>query len=183
MPMPGYNAAAMSTARFEIHVRHAVPADAAALCDILNAIIMAGGTTAMEDPLSLAAFTGCFLEGERFLACFVAEDTLTSRPLGFQSLSRHPGLPTDWADIGTFARSEVRTRGAGTALFARSKIWAGERDVVAINAAIRADNQSGLAYYEKMGFRNYQIVKGVPLRDGTPVDRIFKCHAMKRSRS
>jgi putative intracellular protease/amidase len=143
MPTPGYNAATMSTARPEIRVRHAVPADAAALCDILNAIIMAGGTTAMEVPLSLVAFTGYFLGGERFLACFVA----------------------------------------GTALFARSKIWAGERDVVAINAAIRADNQSGLAYYEKMGFRNYQIVKGVPLRDGTPVDRIFKCHAMKRSRS
>jgi RimJ/RimL family protein N-acetyltransferase len=166
----------MSSARPEIRVRHAVPSDAAPLCEMLNAIIKIGGTTALEVPLSLAEFSGYFLEGERFLSCFVAEDSLTSRPLGFQGLSRHPELPEDWADIGTFARSEPKTAGAGTALFTQTKTWAGERDLAAINAAIRADNQGGLAYYEKMGFRKYQVAKGVPLRDGTPVDRIIKCY-------
>jgi RimJ/RimL family protein N-acetyltransferase len=160
--------------RPEIRVRHAVPGDAAPLCEILNTIIGIGGATVLEIPLSLVEFSGYFLEGERFLVCFVAEDLPTSRQLGFQGLSRHPELPDDWADIGTFAQIEPRTPGVGTALFAHTKAWASERELAAINAAIRADNHGGLAYYEKMGFRNYQIAKGVPLRDGTPVDRVLK---------
>jgi RimJ/RimL family protein N-acetyltransferase len=169
----------MSAARPEIRVRHAAPGDAAPMCEILNAIIRIGGTTALQVPLSLAEFSGYFLEGERFLSCLVAEDSLTSRHLGFQGLRRHPELPKDWADIGTFVRSEHKIQGVGTALFTQTKIWAGDRSVAAINAAIRADNQGGLAYYEKMGFRNYQVAKGVPLQDGTPVDRIFKCYLVR----
>lgn len=169
----------MSAVRPDIRVRHAVPGDVPPLCEILNAIIKIGGTTALEIPLSLTEFSGYFLEGERFLSCFVAEDSLTSQQLGFQGLSRHPELPKDWADIATFAKSEPKTRGIGTALFTQTKIWAGTHDLTAINAAIRADNQSGLAYYEKMGFRIYQVAKGVPLRDGTPVDRIFKCYLVR----
>jgi RimJ/RimL family protein N-acetyltransferase len=162
-----------------IRVRGAVVGDAPGLCEILNAIIRIGGTTAMEVPLSLAEFISCFLEGERFLSCLVAEDPLTSRQLGFQSLSRHPGLPGDWADIATFAGSEPKVSGVGTALFTQTKHWAGNTDLAAINAAIRADNKAGLAFYEKMGFRNYRIDQGVPLRDGTPVDRVFKRYLVR----
>jgi GNAT superfamily N-acetyltransferase len=170
----------MSAERPEIRVRHAVMSDAPALCEMLNAIIRIGGTTALEVPLSVAGFVGDFLEGEHFLSCFVAEDSRTSRPLGFQSLSRHPGLPEYWADIGTFAKSEPKTQGVGTALFTRMKIWAAERDVAAINAAIRADNRGGLAFYEKMGFRTYRVYQAVPLLDGTPVDRIFKSYILRQ---
>jgi hypothetical protein len=175
-----YNRFTMSAESPEIRVRHAVMGDAPALCEILNTIIRIGGTTAMEAPLSLAEFIGNFLEGERFLSCLTAEDSLNSRHLGFQGLSRHPKLPEDWADIATFARGEPRTPGVGTALFMQTKIWVAEHDIAAINAAIRADNESGLAYYEKIGFRTYQVARGVPLRDGTPVDRIFKSYPLRR---
>jgi RimJ/RimL family protein N-acetyltransferase len=173
------NAVAVSTALPEFRVRHAVPGNAVPLCEILNIIIGIGGTTALEFPLSLAEFRCDFLEGEHLLLCFVAEDVLTSRQLAFQSLRRHPELPVDWADIATFVSHDFNTRGIGTALFARTRIWAGDSDLAAINAAIRADNHGGLAYYEKVGFRNYQIAKGIPLRDGTPVDRILKCFRAK----
>jgi GNAT superfamily N-acetyltransferase len=155
-------------------IRTAVPSDTKALCEILNAIIAVGGMTAMESALSTATFNNYFLEGESFLLCLVAEDPITSLPLGFQGLNRHMQLPENWADIGTFTRSDPKTPGVGTALFAETKAWATKHKLTAINAAIRADNRGGLAYYEKMGFRTYQIVKAVPLRDGTPVDRIFK---------
>jgi L-amino acid N-acyltransferase YncA len=161
-----------------IRVRHAVLSDASALCKILNVIIKNGGTTALEVPLTLVDIVSNFLDGERFLSCFVAEDSLTSLQLGFQSLSRHPELPEAWADIATFARSDLKT-GVGTALFTQTKIWAAESGLVAINAAIRADNRGGLAYYEKMGFRTYQVAHDVPLRDGTPVDRVFKRYLMR----
>jgi L-amino acid N-acyltransferase YncA len=168
----------MSTEHSEIRVRHAVPGDVAPLCEILNTIIKIGGTTALETPLSPAEFSNYFLEGDRFLSCLVAEDSLSSRQLGFQNLSLHPALPEDWADIATFARIEPRIPGVGTALFMQTKIWASERKLAAINAAIRADNQSGLAYYRKMGFQKYQVAEGVPLQDGTPVDRILKCYRL-----
>ncbi len=106
--------------------------------------------------------------------CLVAMDPFVSLLLGFQALNRHVELPNDWADIGTFTRIDPKTPGVGKALFAETKNWAKEHNLAAINAAIRADNHGGLAYYEKMGFRTYQVAKAVPLHDGTPVDRIFK---------
>lgn len=42
------------------------------------------------------------------------------------------------------------------------------------NATIRADNAGGLAYYARMGFQDYAVARGVPLADGTPVDRISR---------
>jgi hypothetical protein len=43
-----------------------------------------------------------------------------------------------------------------------------------INAQIRADNLPGMAYYAAMGFAPFDMVKAVPLKDGTPVDRMIK---------
>ena len=43
-----------------------------------------------------------------------------------------------------------------------------------IDATIRADNTGGLAFYGRMGFTDYDCVAGVPLKDGTLVDRIRK---------
>lgn len=42
-------------------VRQATPADAPGLCAVLNAIITAGGTTAMETPLDVDGFIAAFL--------------------------------------------------------------------------------------------------------------------------
>lgn len=50
-----------------------------------------------------------------------------------------------------------------------------------INATIRADNTGGFAYYEKMGFRTYKTTDKVPLQDGTLVERIQKCFAVKQN--
>jgi len=64
--------------------------------------------------------------------------------------------------------------GVGTALFAVTRMRARELGLIAINAAIRVDNRSGLAFYEKMGFRTYRTLHDVPLSDGTPIDRVLK---------
>jgi L-amino acid N-acyltransferase YncA len=63
-------------------------------------------------------------------------------------------------------------RGTGAALFAATRDEARRQGRRAINAAIRADNTGGLAFYGRMGFEDYQIARGVPLKDGTPVDRV-----------
>lgn len=156
-----------------IGVRQATAADAALMGAILNPIIAAGGTTAIEQLLSEAEIREWFIAGEQCLACGVAEDDI-GRMLGFQALERHPELPEHWADIATFACSPPRPSGVGVALFEATLQQAARVGIQHINATIRADNVKGLGYYAKLGFETYDVRHGVPLRDGTPVDRIFK---------
>ncbi|HYW33679.1 MAG TPA: GNAT family N-acetyltransferase [Candidatus Bathyarchaeia archaeon] len=158
----------------QLTVRDAQTSDAPELCDLLNAIIRIGGTTAFETPFGVALFTEQFLAGPRVMNCLVAEDESTRRLWGFQLLERDPELPADWADIATFARAEPKVPGIGAALFAATAKRARELGLRAINATIRADNRGGLAFYGKMGFEDYKMTQSVPLKDGTPVDRLSK---------
>lgn len=155
-----------------MHIRKAAPSDAAELSDLLNEIIRAGGTTAIETELSPDEFDDWFISGRFPLACHVAEaDGLL---YGFQSLSLFGGPPKGWADIATFARMSPRKPGVGTALFAATRTAAQDLGLTTINATIRADNASGLGYYGKMGFETYDVVRAVPLGDGRLIDRIKK---------
>ncbi|NZD63707.1 GNAT family N-acetyltransferase [Rhizobium sp. WYCCWR 11290] len=155
-----------------MHIRRAVSADAEELSSLLNEIIIAGGTTALETPLSAAEFADWFIDGEFPLACHVAEHDRSL--VGFQSLSLYGDPPKGVADIATFARLNPRTPGVGSALFPATRAAAEELGLEFINATIRADNVSGLGYYTKMGFETYDRLVQVPLQDGTPVDRIKK---------
>ena len=89
-------------------------------------------------------------------------------------LLREPHLPDDWGNIGTFSRVDGIQRGVGSALFAATREQAGKLGLSVLNAEIRADNRGGLAFYNKLGFEDYQVNCAVPLNDGTPVDRICK---------
>lgn len=157
-------------------IRNAIPADAAELAALLNEIIRAGGTTAIETELTAEEFDDWFISGQYSLACHVAEADGTL--FGFQSLSLFGDPPKGWADIATFARMTPKKKGVGAALFPATRKAADDRGLTTINATIRADNVSGLAYYEKMGFETYRRVEQVPLLDGTPVDRVKKRYAV-----
>lgn len=160
----------MSSDRPLLSVRPAQPDDAPGLAGLLNPIIEAGGTTAMEDPLDPATLADWFICGPHALACHIATDE--SGPLGFQALSTFPVLPPGWADIGTFVRRGLHRAGVGTALLAATSAAARAHGVVALNATIRADNTGGLGFYRARGFVPYAVSPGQPLRDGTPVDRL-----------
>jgi L-amino acid N-acyltransferase YncA len=151
-------------------VRDARPSDASGLCAILNAIIRAGGTTALEQELSVAEFDDWFISGPYVRACQVA--VAGEQRLGFQQLSNFYPLPNGWVDIGTFTKREHPVPGVGTALFAKTRQRAIALGYDVINATIRADNVPGLAYYAKMGFRDHRVDAAVPLADGRAVDRI-----------
>ncbi|MDB5710314.1 MAG: putative acetyltransferase, family [Sphingomonas bacterium] len=154
-------------------VRPTVRADAAALADLLNEIIAAGGTTAYQIPFTPEGFATAHIDGPAVLTSVVAQDE-AGAPLGFQILLRHERLPERWGDIGTFARRGMTTRGIGSALFAATREAAKRLGLVGINATIRADNSGGLAFYGKQGFVDHSVASAVPLNDGTPVDRISK---------
>lgn len=159
-----------------MHIRRAVSADAEELSGLLNEIIRAGGTTALETPLSATEFADWFIDGEFALVCHVAEHDRML--VGFQSLSLYGDPPKGYADIATFARTTPKIAGVGSALFQETRMAAQDLGFEFINATIRADNVSGLAYYGKMGFETYDRLVGVPLSDGTPVDRIKKRFAV-----
>ncbi|MFD2264699.1 GNAT family N-acetyltransferase [Lacibacterium aquatile] len=156
----------------DLHVRLAVPSDAPALTRLINPIIKAGGTTAIEEILSDADLSDYFIAGSEVLFCHLVE--AEGEVVGFQALCRDSDLPATWGDIATFARLEHKIPGVGTALFSRTIQAARDQRLTALNAQIRADNVPGLAYYTKMGFVTYRTLEAVPLRDGRPVDRILK---------
>ena len=162
----------MSTAT-TLAVRPVAALDAPGLAELLNAVIAAGGTTALETPFTAQTLAETYLTGPKVHCCFVAEDD-DGRVLGFQTLGRYPGLPEDVGDIGTFARIGGTRRGIGSALFADTRARATELGLSAINATIRADNTGGLAFYSRLGFSDHALTTGVPLQDGTPVDRVHK---------
>lgn len=156
-----------------IKIRDAGLSDAAAMADVINPIIIAGGTTAIESTLTADEIIKSFLSGPDVICCHVALD-MEGAVVAFQYLGRNAKLPPEIGDIATFARLDPKLPGAGTALIGQTKTAARSAGLTGINATIRTDNVPGLAYYTKMGFQDHDIIRGVPLSDGTPVDRVQK---------
>lgn len=148
------------------------PGDQGAACDLLNQIIRAGGTTALETELDVARFTQ-YYAGQDLIACHVVLDA-NGQVAGFQWIGVNDQLAKSCADIATFTRRTDPLRGAGRALFVATARFAKDAGFGQINATIRADNVPGLGYYSKLGFVDFSVTRAVPLRDKTPVDRISK---------
>ncbi len=157
-------------------LRTAVAADAPQMTSLLNGVIVAGGTTAHQRQFTEDRMTHHYIDPAGLVSCIVAE--WGPDIVGFQCLvwpnDSGDAFPQSWAIIATFARSGQTGSGIGTALFQATRIAAGQSGVRTIDATIRADNPIGLAYYSRLGFRDYDRLIGVPLRDGTKVDRIRK---------
>ncbi len=166
--------------------RRAIPADAPAMCAILNEIIAIGGTTAYEDPFDEAQMTENYISSPSLIRCTLAD--VDGETCGFQGIWRpDPAfesartLPADWAVIASFVKVGMTGHGIGKSLFAATCAAARSEGISAIDATIRADNASGLRFYDGMGFVDYAVIKGVPLKDGTPADRIRKVYRLQKA--
>lgn len=157
-------------------VRPANVEDAAALTDIINPIIAAGGTTAHLTPFNETRMRDHYVAPGGLISCMIAE--VDGVPVGFQALvwpnEVEDRFPEGWAIIASFVMIERTGAGIGRALFNATRDAAKGAGVQVIDATIRADNDAGLRYYSNLGFRDYELMRGVPLRDGTPVDRVRK---------
>jgi len=156
--------------------RPATPNDAAALADILNDIIRAGGTTAHQSEFTSDRMARHYIDRAGTVSCTVAE--LDGEVAGFQALmwpdEEGQPFPDGWAIIATFVDEKASGQGVGRALFQGTRAAAVLNGVKTIDATIRADNTGGLAYYDSLGFADYDVLRAVPLRDGRNVDRIRK---------
>ncbi|MEO1041014.1 MAG: GNAT family N-acetyltransferase [Pseudomonadota bacterium] len=158
-----------------VSVRHALSSDAADMATLLNDIIAKGGTTAYETPFSREAMDASYISSPGVISCLVAvgQDQL----LGFQGLfTPEPDdrTPLGWGIIATFADGRYTGQGVGRKLFEATLIEARLAGISTIDATIRADNTGGLAFYQRMGFRDYDRLVGVPLSNGMLVDRVRK---------
>ncbi|HYD72374.1 MAG TPA: GNAT family N-acetyltransferase [Candidatus Binatia bacterium] len=155
--------------------RRATPDDAEAMAALINEIIAIGGTTAIETPFTRDSMNREFVSGPHVISCIVAEES--GDLLGFQILlgsTEEEPMPDGWGSIGTYARVGRTGGGVGSVLFAETLKAARSSGLHAIDATIRADNTGGLTFYSRMGFVDYDRRVGVPLKDGTLVDRVRK---------
>lgn len=162
-----------------ITTRKARATDAQAMCDLLNPIIREGSTTAHRSEFDAERMQATHIDEPRLIRTTLAleGDDL----LGFQLLEwadpAYDGpeaLPEGWAVIASFVRSGLQGRGVGQVLWRDTLLAAKRAKVRAIDASIRTDNLPGLAYYSKLGFRDYSSIKGMILSDGTVVDKTRK---------
>ncbi|SHG82294.1 GNAT family N-acetyltransferase [Marivita hallyeonensis] len=145
----------------QVTVREALAEDAAAMSQILRDILSVWKS---ERPSSVAHVSTHYVNHPDRLRCSVAVDD-DGEILGFQSLKRATevnayGLPEGWGIIGTYVNAKAAGRGVGKALFASSLDAAREANVTEIDATIGAANESGLAFYDAIGFHTYQSKPG-----------------------
>lgn len=152
--------------------RPTTDADIPALCALQGRIVRIGGTTAREVPLEEAAFAAVYHSGPSVICCHTA--VLDGRPVGFQSVGINPDLPPRWGDIGTFVDPDLQGTGAGQVLFAATLTAVRAAGLSTLNATIRADNVPGLAYYARIGFRDYGAEPLYALSSGRVVGRVHR---------
>lgn len=156
-----------------LHIERAGPADAREMADLLNEIIQIGGTTAYLDPIHRDHLVKK-MENAGDRGAFHTARNDQGELLGFQWIEPHPTLPPEVAQIATFVRVGQTGLGIGSKLFDATRTAAQSFGYGWIDATIRADNESGLTYYQSRGFETWKTDPDAVLSDGSVVGKISK---------
>ncbi len=156
-----------------INVRPAMRLDTTSMARLLNEIIRIGGTTALVRPVTAQDMAEWMAVAPDRAAWHVALDN-REQVMGFQWIEPSDQLPPEAAEIATFVQVGQTGLGIGSALFSATAQAAKTLGYVWIRANIRADNEGGLTYYQSRGFRDYGVIEGYRLADGTTVDKRLK---------
>lgn len=155
-----------------IHTRAAGALDAPAMARLLNEIIEEGGTTALVRKVNGDDMLEWMRNGTR-AAWTVAEDE-GGDIVGFQWIEQVDSLPPEAAEIASFVRIGRTGLGIGSALFRATEAAARRLGYRWIRANIRADNESGLTYYQSRGFEDYGRIENYRLESGRVVNKTLK---------
>lgn len=161
-----------------LHIRPPTDFDVSGMAQLLNEIIQIGGTTAYTSEIS-ANFLKEKIAKNRALSAWHIATNEREDCLGFQWIAPQAYLPAEACDIATFVKAGQTGLGIGSRLFDATRQAADRLGYEWINANIRADNDSGLAYYQSRGFRVYDHQTGVKLENGNTVDKILKRYDLK----
>lgn len=147
--------------------------DIPACVEIINHIIALGGSTAHEETFTAVTFAQHYFS-DPDIATVVTDG---ARIVGFQALYRGDNASTFY--IGSFTDRRDPVPGAGRVMMDRSVSVCRAAGGSEIIAKITSDNTGGLAYYEKMGFKDIAFEPAqMTRRDGTTVDRFVKRRAL-----
>jgi L-amino acid N-acyltransferase YncA len=149
----------------QITIREATTKDAPQMAELLNEIIEIGGTTAFLQQVSADQITHWIIKDSGTASWHVAVND-TGHILGQQSAEPHEKLPPEAADIASYVRIGATGLRIGTQLFESTSVKAQALGYVWLNASIRSDNDSGLRYYAKMGFKDWKVEPDARLSDG-----------------
>ena len=149
----------------QIIVREATVQDAGQMAELLSQIIAVGGTTAFLNPVSAKDIEHWITKDNGTASWHVAVDE-NGRILGQQSAEPHPKLPVGAADIASYVRIGVTGQRIGSRLFEATTAKARSLGYKWLNASIRSDNDSGLRYYSKMGFKDWKVDPDAQLSNG-----------------
>lgn len=156
-------------------IRPAHDLDAGEIAALLTEIIAIGGTTAITGDVSREDILGWM---SRTGGAWHVAETEEGEILGFQYIAPGSTLPPEAAEIATFTKPGKQGLGIGSKLFEATRVVAKALGYQRINANIRADNTSGLAYYQSRGFEDYGKIEGyqmaTPDGRGRVVDKILK---------
>ena len=141
-------------------VRIAGSNDIIEMSNVLNDIIIEGGSTLHSHIFSAVEFEKYFFKN-RFAICShvaVQGDSI----IGFQFLewsdpnwSGIDKLPSNWGLIATYISKTARRLGAGKKLFGATKSYASKIKMCSINATISSLNKGAIKFYDSLGFYEY----------------------------
>lgn len=142
-------------------IRLAIPKDAKGMSLVLGEIIRAWNSDRPYDPEHVLAH---YIAHPDKVACTVALGS-SDNVLGFQSLKQarvgnQYGVTSGWGIIGSYVCGPAAGKGIGRLLFQSSLVTATQAGLPAIDATIRVGNESGLAYYDALGFYTYLTPNG-----------------------
>lgn len=159
----------------EYSVRIVTAADAAAIIELLNPIILAGIYTVMDEPFAVEdqiEFIRSFPSGGVY---HIAVDSKSQKALGIQDVMplstsavfKHVG------EISTFVALDAQRQGIGQSLCRATFKAAKERGFLKLRATVRGDNPRALSFYQSQGFGLVGIAKKHAFMHGNYVDEML----------
>jgi len=162
--------------RYMIRIRPVDVEDAEGIITVLNPLIQAGESTAL-DRVFTADEERIFIGGFPARGVFnVAERTDDGVIVGFQNVEPFATYTDAFAHvgvIGTYVDPSGHRQGIGRLLFEATRLAAKDKGYEKFFAFVRADNVAGLAFYKRIGFEVIGTAKRQAKIKGRYIDEVM----------
>ena len=157
----------------DVTIRPVSPDDAAAVCAILDAVIVNGSQSLLDTPFSLDDERR-YIEAFPGAGVFLVAEAGDEGVVAFQSLEPYGSFGTHAFDhvltIGTYVREDRRRRGIGRTLAEASFAGARRRGGERIVTEVRMDNDGALGFYFSLGFAVAGVLRELARIGGRSID-------------
>lgn len=159
-----------------IQIRPAQIGDAEGIVNVLNPLVEAGESTALDTTFT-AEEERIFIRDFPVRGLFhVAEQTDGGVLVGFQNVepfATYTGAFAHVGIIGTYVDPSGHRQGIGRLLFEATRLAAKEKGYEKFFAFVRADNIGGLAFYKRIGFEVIGVAKRHAKIKGRYIDEMM----------